>query len=338
MANILVTGGVGFIGSNLVDYMANKGHKVTVFDNLSRTGVERNAKWLLDNHNNVELIKGDVRDADAVRNIVNGKDVIYHLAAQVAVTTSVIDPRTDFEINSGGTFNVLDAVRQNDISVPVVYTSTNKVYGGMEGVKVVENCNRYEFKDYPEGISSNFPLDFHSPYGCSKGSADQYVRDFHRIYGIPTVVFRMSCIYGPRQFGNEDQGWIAHFIISSIFGRDLNIYGNGKQIRDILYVTDLVRLFEMVVLDIDKTSGNVYNIGGGSNNTISLLELLQLLKKLLNRDLEYKMYDWRQGDQLVYVSDIGKACRDLGWRPEVTREEGIKKLFEWVNSDRSLFM
>jgi len=335
----LVIGGGGFIGSNMVNYLLETGCSVTVLDNLSRKGSEKNVEWLRGKFKDrFNFIHGDVKDFEIVREAVKDQRVIYHFAAQVAVTTSVIDPRSDFEDNALGTFNVLDAIRlQNDKDITLFFTSTNKVYGGMEDVAVTESDGRYVYRDIPEGITEERNLDFHSPYGCSKGAADQYVRDFGRIYGFNCVVFRMSCIYGTRQFGNEDQGWVAHFIISSFFGKDLIIYGDGKQIRDVLYVDDLINAFSLALKNIDKTKGQIYNIGGGIKNTLSLLELIDYLEKLLNKRITYSFEDWRPGDQKVYVSNILKACHDFEWQPQVSREAGIIKLFNWVRENKGIF-
>src|SRR5215831_10232687 len=256
-STIVVTGGAGFVGSNLVSSLLDRGHHVTVFDSLARPGSERNLLWLRKRHPGLHYVHGDVRDADALDSVVRRADVVYHLAGQVAVTTSVEDPATDFNVNALGTFNVLEAARRNGRRPTLVFTSTNKVYGGIEDVVVVERPARYEFQDPQSGISEDQPLDFHSPYGCSKGAADQYVRDYARIYHLPTVVFRMSCIYGPRQFGTEDQGWIAHFIISVLTGKPITIYGDGKQVRDVLYVEDLVRAFRLAVERIADVAGQV---------------------------------------------------------------------------------
>lgn len=268
---VLITGGAGFIGSNLAHQLIMDGETVTILDNLSRRGTANNLAWLRANHGErFRLIQGDVRDGVAVAQAARDQQVIYHLAAQVAVTTSVTEPRHDFEVNALGTFNVLEAARRVSDNPILIFTSTNKVYGGMEDVAVAEQPTRYAFRDLPEGISESRPLDFHSPYGCSKGAADQYVRDYARIYGLRSVVFRMSCIYGTRQFGNEDQGWVAHFLISAALGRPISIYGDGKQVRDLLFVQDLIEAFKQATRQSDRTAGQVYNIGGGMANTLSV--------------------------------------------------------------------
>lgn len=265
-------------------------------------------------------------------------DAIYHLAGQVAVTSSVDEPRLDFEINALGTLNVLEAARSSDRKPIIVFTSTNKVYGDMESVATVELETRYTYRDLPQGVSESQPVDFHSPYGCSKGAADQYVRDYARIYGLRTVVFRMSCIYGPRQFGTEDQGWLAHFVIASETEKLITIYGNGKQVRDVLFIDDLVRAFRLAVDKIDVTAGQVYNIGGGPENTIAVWrEFSKLLSGWKGREIPVRFKNWRPGDQPCYVSDIRKAHAHMGWTPQVTKEAGIRQLWDWVSSNKNLF-
>src|SRR6266480_4451752 len=267
----LVTGGIGFIGTNLSHRLLSDGNEVILFDNLSRAGVQNNLDWLKATYRKkLQFVQGDIRDFDAVLTAIRNVDAVFHLAAQVAVTTSVSNPREDFSINAQGTLNVLEAARRQEPMPVVLYTSTNKVYGGLEHLGVVECSSRYEFENLPEGVSEACPLDFHSPYGCSKGAADQYVLDYHRIYGLRTVVFRMSCIYGPRQFGTEDQGWVAHFMLAVANHRRLTIYGNGKQVRDLLFIDDLVDGFRLAALHIEKTAGNVYNMGGGPANSVSI--------------------------------------------------------------------
>ncbi len=335
---ILVTGGAGFIGSNLTDKLLKENNEVVVFDNLSRKGTEKNVDWLKSQHGkNFRLIKGDIRDYASVKQAISGIDVVYHCAAQVAVTTSVSNPREDFDINATGTFNIIEAARESGNNPIIIFTSTNKVYGGMEDLATIEINNRYEYKDYPHGIAEDRVLDFHSPYGCSKGAADQYVRDYSRIYGMRTVIFRMSCIYGPRQFGNEDQGWVAHFIISSILNRPLIIYGDGKQIRDILFVDDLINAFTLVTKKVDAIKGNIYNIGGGYKNTMSLLELIEKIEDNLGKKVNYSFDKWRPGDQPVYVSNIEKAYKDFGWKPNINKDEGFNRLFRWISEHKDLF-
>lgn len=337
---VLVTGGAGFVGSNLVNSLLADGLDVTVFDALLRRGAQTNIAWL-QNHpqrSRLRVVKDDVRNFVAVQNAIQDADVIYHLAGQVAVTLSVTDPRTDFEINALGTLNVLEAARLSSRQPIIVFTSTNKVYGALENLDVIEESSRYRFRRLPAGVSEVQPLDFHSPYGCSKGTADQYARDYARIYGLRTVVFRMSCIYGPRQFGTEDQGWIAHFIIAALTGQPITIYGNGKQVRDVLFVDDLVRAFCLATENIAATAGEVFNIGGGQPNTLSIWsEFGALLKNLKGTVVKVDMTDWRPGDQPCYVSDIRKAQTRFGWYPMIDKETGIQRLYEWVATNLKLF-
>ena len=338
--NYLVTGGAGFIGSNYVSHLLARGEQVTILDNLTRVGAERNLEWLrqLYGKDSFTLVVGDIRDANLVTRTTSEADVIVHLAGQVAVTTSVVDPRNDFEVNAAGTFNVLEGARLSGRDPIFIYASTNKVYGGMEGIEIVEKGSRYAYRDFPEGISENHNLDFHSPYGCSKGCGDQYVRDYHRIYGLRSVVMRQSCIYGMRQFGVEDQGWVAWFIIAAVKGKPISIYGDGKQVRDVLFIDDLCALYDAAIDNIAAAAGKVYNIGGGPDFTMSIWhEFGPLLEKLLRRSIPVTYRDWRPGDQKVFVSDIRKAGRELGWQPRVGVEEGVSRLFEWVQANQELF-
>ena len=338
--NYLITGGAGFIGSNYVHRLLQRGEQVTVYDNLSRLGALRNLAWLEESFGKeaFRLEVGDVRDAERLANAAREADVIAHLAAQVAVTTSVVRPRQDFEINALGTFNVLEAARLNERKPIVLYASTNKVYGGMENVQVVEEATRWRYADLLLGCPETQPLDLHSPYGCSKGSGDQYVHDYARIYDLPTVVLRQSCIYGPRQFGVEDQGWVAWMIIAAVTGRQITIYGDGKQIRDVLYVDDLLDAYDAAVEKIDRVKGRVYNLGGGPQNTLSIwTEFGPRLEKLLGSKIPVARSDWRPGDQKVFVADIRKAGAELGWAPKVGVEAGMERLFEWVKKNKQLF-
>lgn len=337
--NIVITGGAGFIGSNSADYFLHKGHKITIFDNLSRPGSQANLDWLQERHGDIwHFIQGDVRDYDRLAAAVQGADVILHLASQVAVTTSVINPREDFEINALGTFNMLEAVRHYCPQAAVLYASTNKVYGAMESVRIEEKTTRYAFADFVDGIPENFPLDFHSPYGCSKGAGDQYVIDFARIYGLRGVSMRQSCIYGPRQFGVEDQGWVAHFIISGVFYKPITIYGNGKQVRDLLHVSDLIRAYDHIIAKIDTLKGQAINLGGGPENTLSIWsEFGPWLESMLGYQLEVARADVRPGDQMVFVANIERARGQLGWQPEINLQEGIAELFQWVTQNKELF-
>jgi CDP-paratose 2-epimerase len=336
---VIITGGAGFIGCNAASRYLRQGHHVVVVDDLSRPGVERNLAWL-EGQGKLTFAKIDIRHAELVAGLFHvhsDADLVLHLAGQVAVTTSVTDPRTDFEINASGTLNVLEAVRAAQIRAPFVYSSTNKVYGGMEDVGVVEADGRYQYRDLPFGVSEERGLDFHSPYGCSKGSADQYVRDYHRIYGLKTVVFRQSCIYGYRQFGAEDQGWVAWFMIALHAGRPITIYGDGKQVRDILFIDDLLDAFDAAVARIDVSAGQIFNVGGGPANVLSLRELLAFLSRKRGSPVVHGEADWRPGDQRVYVSDIRRAARDLGWAPKMHAHEGLEKLYEWVDANKKLF-
>ena len=338
--NYFITGGAGFIGSNYVSRLLERGEKVTIYDNLSRAGAPRNLAWLREKFGETafQMTVGDVRDAALLTTSSRTADVIVHLASQVAVTTSVTHPREDFEINALGTFNVLEAARLNERKPVILYSSTNKVYGGMEDVKVVEDDTRWRYADLPLGCPETQPLDFHSPYGCSKGTGDQYVRDYSRIYDLPTVVLRQSCIYGPRQFGVEDQGWVAWMIIAAVTGRQITICGDGKQIRDVLHVDDLLNGYDTDIARINTVKGRIYNLGGGPENTMSIwTEFGPKLESLLGKPIAVARSDWRPGDQKVFVADIRKAMRELGWEPKIGVEEGMKKLFEWVNENRNLF-
>jgi CDP-paratose 2-epimerase len=337
---VLITGGAGFIGVNLANRLLSEGHDVTIFDNLSRSGCESNLTWLRNKHgaSAFQLITASVTDFDAVKKAVADKDRIYHLAGQVAVTTSVKNPRKDFEDNALGTFNALEAVRISGDDPVFIYASTNKVYGGMEDVAVVEESQRYRYLDFPNGIPESQTVDFHSPYGCSKGAADQYVRDYARIYNLRTVVSRQSCIYGYRQFGVEDQGWVAWFIIAALKNKSITIYGNGKQVRDILFIDDLLDAYESMVKNIDTTVGEIYNIGGGPSNVMSIwAEFGPMLEKLIGHQISVTYQDWRPGDQPVYVSDIQKAKNNLGWSPKISVAQGIKQLFEWARDNQEYF-
>ncbi len=336
----VITGGAGFIGSNYAHRLMDRGERVTIYDNLSRPGAETNLAWLRSafGAEHFDFVAGDVRDAALLTATARDADVIVHLASQVAVTTSVAHPRLDFETNALGTFNVVEAARFSQKTPLVLYASTNKVYGGMASLVIEERATRYAYRDYPQGISEDFPLDFHSPYGCSKGAGDQYVRDYARIYDLPTVVFRQSCIYGPRQFGVEDQGWVAWFIIAAVMGRPITIYGDGKQVRDLLYVADLLDAYDAAVANIDQAAGRVYNVGGGPQNQLSVwAEFQPLLEELLGRPIPVARGPWRPGDQRIYVSDIRKAAKDLDWRPRISVAEGIARLYRWVVAHKSLF-
>lgn len=315
---VLITGGAGFIGSNLAERLLERPEtQVRILDNFSRGGVIGNVEWLKGKaHNNLEVIEGDVRDVSAVRKAVEGVTEIFHFAAQVAVTTSVEDPVPDFQVNAVGTFNVLDAARQSKNQPFVLFTSTNKVYGALESVPVTPEGTRYRAKDPGfRGVNESERLDFHSPYGCSKGTADQYVRDFARIYGLPTVVFRMSCIAGPRQYGTEDQGWVAHFLYSALTGKRVTIFGDGMQVRDVLHVHDLIDAMIKVREQIEVTKGQIYNLGGGLPRAFSVLEMLDAIEKVTGTTVRLNHHAARPGDQPLYISDTSKLERHTGWRP-----------------------
>ena len=336
----LITGGAGFIGCNYAARCLERGEKVVIFDNLSRKGAALNIEWLSDRYDRkaFELVREDVRDAAAIKTAAKDANRILHLAGQVAVTTSVTDPRTDFEINAGGTFNTLEAARASGNNPIFIYASTNKVYGGMEEVETLELDQRLDYKNLPFGASEEQPLDFHSPYGCSKGCGDQYVRDYYRIYGLPTVVLRQSCIYGTRQFGIEDQGWLAWFIIAAVTGWPITIYGNGKQVRDVLFIDDLLDSYDAAFEKPEQSKGQVFNIGGGRENSISVwLEFQPILERLIGKPVVTKRKEWRPGDQPVFISDIRKAKRLLEWEPKIQVEQGIRRLFDWVKENQNLF-
>lgn len=329
---ILITGGAGFIGANLAYYYLSQGHEVLIIDNLSRKGTEINIGWLQQAFPTLKFYKEDITNFSFLKELISKHafDVIFHMAAQVAVTTSVTNPRLDFEVNALGTFNLLEAVRQESPQSIIVFASTNKVYGDLQAIPLKEKELRYEFANPKfKGINEEQNLDFHSPYGCSKGAADQYIRDYSRIYGLKTICFRQSCIYGYRQFGLEDQGWLAWFIIAAFKDKPLTIYGNGKQVRDVLFIDDLIRAYELAIDNIEKTSGRIYNIGGGYSNSLSLLELIQILEKKLGKKIKYKFAPWRPGDQLIFISDNTKLEKELGWKAEVNYQLGIEKLINW---------
>ncbi|WP_224370674.1 NAD-dependent epimerase/dehydratase family protein [Hyalangium versicolor] len=331
---IVITGGAGFIGSNVASNYLAEGRRVLVFDNLSRPGVEKNLRWLQERYGDrLQVEPGDVRDFRGVLQAVRDADEVFHFAAQVAVTTSLDNPLQDFEVNARGTLNVLEALRTSNPEASLVFTSTNKVYGGLRGQRFVAEGRRYQPLDMgtrAEGISEQCPLDFESPYGCSKGTADQYVLDYARSVGLRATVFRMSCIYGPRQFGTEDQGWVAHFLIQTLKRQPITLYGDGMQVRDILFVEDLVRAFRAAQSRMDKVSGQAFNIGGGPSRTVSLLELLDLIEELTGQRPEVSFEQWRTGDQRYYVSDTRKFQAATGWAPRVGVNEGVKRLLPWL--------
>src|SRR6267378_3083110 len=316
---ILITGGAGFLGVNAAVRMIEDGWRVTVLDNLSRAGTERNLKWLITEHPaETTFIKEDVRNAAALGDHVKGQDAILHLAGQVAVTTSLVDPVTDFDVNAGGTLNMLEATRKHNPEAPFVFASTNKVYGKLDKNNVA--CKETQ------------PIDFHSPYGCSKGAADQYVRDYARCFQMNTVVLRQSCIYGAHQYGSEDQGWVAHFVHSILKDRPLTVYGDGTQVRDLLDARDLSALYALAIDKIGITRGEIYNVGGGPENQRNLLEVIDQIGELTGRKPQFSHADWREGDQKFYVSDISKAKDDLGWEPRIAFDRGLRELISWAES------
>ncbi|MGI8990008.1 MAG: NAD-dependent epimerase/dehydratase family protein [Bryobacteraceae bacterium] len=335
----LITGGAGFIGTNLARRLLNAGHSVMVLDNLSRPGVEQNlARLQRDFPNRLDVAIEDVRNAGAVRKAVRNASQVFHFAAQVAVTTSLKNPLHDFEVNVRGTLNLLEALRGLPAPPPLIFTSTNKVYGGLEDIPLRLNCTRYLPSDSTlgTGIGEQRKLDFHSPYGCSKGAADQYVLDYARTFGMPAVVFRMSCIYGPHQFGTEDQGWIAHFLIRAIERKPIVLYGDGMQVRDVLFAEDLVDAFLLAQSNMQTLSGQAFNIGGGLGNTTSLLELMDLIASISGDRPQIGVADWRPGDQRYYVSDTRKFKAATGWAPKVPVREGVERLYRWLLESRGM--
>lgn len=342
---VLITGGAGFIGSHAAEYYAKKGAKVICYDNLSRADllqkkINQRFNWnYLKKFPNVQLIRGDVRNFARLRKATRGVDVIIHTAGQTAVTTSLKDPRTDFEVNALGTFNVLEAARLSRKKPTVIYCSTNKVYGeNVNKIKVIEKESRYAFEEkFKKGIPETLPIDLceHTPYGCSKLAGDLYVQDYGHLYGLKTGVFRMSCIYGERQFGVEDQGWVAWFVIATLLGKPITIYGDGKQVRDVLYVKDLVKAFDLFIKS--NLTQEVFNMGGGAKNTLSLLELIDILEKKSGEKSRIEYDDWRTSDQKVYISDISKARAKLKWKPQVSPGKGVGRLMKWVGDNLELF-
>ena len=334
----VITGGAGFVGTNLADRLATDGKPVMILDNLGRPGVETNLRWLKAKHGDLVTVEiADLRDRFAIRRALEGADEVFHLAAQVAVTTSLVDPLTDFAVNLEGTLNLLEEVRAADTPPAVLFTSTNKVYGGLEDLAMIEGAARYEPADpdvAEQGISEARPLEFCSPYGCSKGGAEQYVLDYAKTYGIQTVVFRMSCIYGPHQFGTEDQGWVAHFLIKTLEDRGIVLYGDGKQVRDLLYVDDLVEAVIVGIRD-DNLSGEAFNIGGGPANSVSLLEVVSMIEEVHGSRPAVSFDEWRPADQRYYVTDYTKFEDATGWSPKTSVADGMRRLYEWLRRERT---
>lgn len=337
---ILITGGAGFIGSNLAQrLLADPSNRVRIFDNLSREGVEANLEWLhnLDGAGRLEFVKGDVRNAQMVAKAARGVSQIYHFAAQVAVTTSVDDPRTDFEINVGGTLNVLEAARLSGQRPFVLFTSTNKVYGSLPRVPAEIDGRHYRAAVAGfSGVKEDELLDFHSPYGCSKGSADQYVRDYARIYELPTVVFRMSCIAGPRQFGTEDQGWVAHFLYSTLEHKPITVYGDGFQVRDVLHVYDLIDAMSAARTHLPRTAGEIYNLGGGMSRAVSVVEMLEAIQRATRVAPKLRYSEVRPGDQPLYIAETAKLTAHTGWRARRSLEDTLNDIHGFWRDHRNL--
>ncbi|GIJ94266.1 GDP-mannose 4,6-dehydratase [Capnocytophaga stomatis] len=333
----LITGGCGFIGSNLASEVLKRGEELVIFDNLFRYGSGQNLEWLK-KQGKFMYYPYDIRNTNDVETVIKKEkpDVVFHLAGQVAMTTSIENPRLDFETNTLGTLNLLDAIRKYYPESMVMYSSTNKVYGDFSHLTFEEMPSRYVCKEYPNGILEDYPLDFHSPYGCSKGSADQYLLDFHRIYGLKTVVFRHSSMYGGNQHATEDQGWVGWFVKKAVeikqglLKEPFTISGNGKQVRDVLYSSDVVNLYFKAVENIEKAKGQVFNIGGGVENSLSLLELFGLLEDILGIKIKYRELPARQSDQLVFIANNAKATNLMGWTPQMPSRKGIKEVVEWV--------
>lgn len=336
----LITGGAGFIGTNLAARLLSEGKKVMIYDSLFREGVEQNIQWLQSEYGEKLIIQiADINEVRVLQQCVKNATEIYHFSAQVAVTSSVSNPLHDFQVNLEGTFHLLEAIRNSKHQPPLLFTSTNKVYGNLQDIQMEENASRYypadkKIKKY--GINEKMPLDFHSPYGCSKGAADQYILDYSRSYGLKTAVFRMSCIYGPHQFGTEDQGWVAHFLIRALEEQPISIYGNGKQVRDILFVEDLVDAFLLARKNINSLAGEVFNIGGGPKNTVSLLEILDIIKEKTGKEMNISFDGWRTGDQQYYVSNTSKFQEATGWTPKYAVNEGVEALMKWLCESRNI--
>lgn len=339
---ILITGGAGFIGSNLADRLAGEGHRVIVYDALARPGVEANLRWLQARHGDrIEPLVADVRDEPKLARAAARAGAVFHLAAQVAVTTSLVDPQSDFAINIAGTLSLLEALRTRNPDAPIVFASTNKVYGDLADVPLVRDGERYLPADpavRDHGIGETRPLDFHTPYGCSKGAADQYVLDYARSYGLKSAVLRMSCIYGQRQMGTEDQGWVAHFLIRALEGQPITLYGDGYQVRDILDVSNAVDAYVGAWRAIDRVAGRALNLGGGPDNAVSLRQLLAYIGELVERDIDVSFEDWRAGDQRYFVADARAAQAALGLGARVPWRQGVERLAHWLAEARGLSM
>ncbi len=335
---VLITGGAGFIGSNLADRLAGSGHDVVVFDSLARPGVEENLDWLRRRHpHRITTLIADIRDRDALADATARATVVFHLAAQVAVTTSMRDPREDFDVNLTGTVNLLEALRRRRNPPPAIFASTNKVYGDLDGIELFDTGAGYAPRDLQvraHGVSEACRLSFHTPYGCSKGAADQYVIDYGRSFGVPTAVLRMSCIYGRRQRGTEDQGWVAHFLLRMLQGEPITIYGDGKQVRDVLWIDDAVDAYLAAWQRIGNVTGQAFNLGGGPANAVSLLQVLDRIGTLLGRTPTVRFESWRPADQRYFVADTRRAHAALGWRPRRDWQSGLALLADWFDAER----
>jgi CDP-paratose 2-epimerase len=337
---VLITGGAGFVGSNLADSLLRDGHEVIIYDALARRGVEANLTWLTERYGNrVSARIADIRDKDELDAAVREAGAVVHLAAQVAVTTSLESPEDDFTINGQGTLNLLEAVRRHDPEKPVIFASTNKVYGHLHDIEMVADEDRHipadaEIRTY--GISEKQPLDFATPYGCSKGVADQYVLDYTRTFGLNTAVLRMSCIYGPRQFGTEDQGWVAHFLIRALAGDEITIYGDGRQVRDVLHVSDAVAAYRALLADITRFRGRVFNLGGGPDNAVSLRIMLREIEAITGQPLNVQFSDWRAGDQLFFVADTRQLQNEAGWLAAMGWRDGLRDLARWIGDHHDI--
>ena len=337
---VLVTGGAGFIGANLADRLAGAGHAVTIYDVLARPGVERNLDWLRERHGaRITHVHADIRDTDRLAAAVEPAKAVFHLAAQVAVTTSLVDPLDDFAVNIGATVRLLDLLRQKGDGTPMVFASTNKVYGDLADLAFEQVGNAYLPVDpaiRAHGVGEDRPLDFHTPYGCSKGAADQYVLDYARSFGVPTAVLRMSCIYGQRQMGTEDQGWVAHFLIRALEGQPITLFGDGYQVRDILDVENAVEAYCQAWARIDRVAGRAFNLGGGAQNAVSLRTLIEHIGTLTGRPVDLRFADWRQGDQRYFVADTRLAEKTLGLSPKIGWQAGVARLARWLADERGL--
>src|SRR3989338_7453341 len=337
---VLITGGGGFIGSNAAEHYLRKGTEVIIIDNLSRKGSDTNLKWLKTTGSNFKFQNIDIRDHKRLGEFFKKHsdiDTILHFAGQVAVTSSLVDPRYDFETNALGTFNILEGMRNYCADAVLLYASTNKVYGSLEQLQIKEGKDNYQLIKYKKGITETFALDFHSPYGCSKGAADSYIKDYSRVYNLKGIVFRQSCIYGEHQLGIEDQGWIAHFIIRAILNRPITIYGDGKQVRDVLYIKDLLEAYDKAIEKSNKIGGDVFNVGGGVQNQISILQFIHFLEDELDKKFDIKFKDVRAGDQKIFISNNCKIKNSLGWSPQTKWKIGVRKLIKWVKENQELF-